>query len=203
MGKHIYHNNNNKEVFKLDLLILVNRTNPLPSDYAPEDLIRPGVIFDTDGDLEKHYLREPAAYALEGLFDHAARNGLYLAAISGYRSYGRQKEIYDNNLKTKGFEHTNMYSAKPGQSEHQTGLAMDISTCLINYDLDEAFADTKEGKWVEKNCHHFGFILRYPKNKTKITGYAYEPWHLRYVGSQAALKMTNMQLTLEEYHAIL
>jgi len=190
-------------VFDLDLLILVNRINSLPPDYVPGDLMRPGVFFDTSGDLERHYLRKPAALALEDLFVHAARNGLYLAAVSGYRSFSRQKEIYENNLKTKGFEHTNMYSAKPGQSEHQTGLAMDISTRLIHYDLVEAFADTVEGKWVEKNCHHFGFILRYPKNKTKITGYAYEPWHLRYVGYRAAVKIRDMHLTLEEYQAIL
>ena len=187
----------------MDLLILVNRTNTLSPHYVPEDLIKPDVFFDTAGDLEKHYLRKPAALALERLFCHAARNGLYLTAISGYRSFIRQKEIYENNLKTKGPIHTNMYSARPGQSEHQTGLAMDISTFSINYDLIETFADTPEGQWVNRHCHRFGFILRYPKNKTEITGYAYEPWHLRYVGYQSAVKITDMHLTLEEYHAIL
>jgi len=190
-------------VFELDLLILINRTNTLPSDYKPKDLVRPNVSFDTNGDLEKHYLRIPAAHALEELFASAAKNCLHLFAISGYRSYERQKEIYENNLKTKGFEHTNKYSAKPGQSEHQTGLAMDISTALINYDLTSAFAETMEGKWIAANCHHYGFILRYPQDKTSITGYAYEPWHLRYVGHNAAIKITDNHLTLEEYHAIL
>ena len=87
----------------------------------------------------------------------------------------------------------------PGSSEHQTGLTIDVSAQSVSYRLDQSFGDTKEGKWLAKHCHEYGFIIRYPEGKTHITGYDYEPWHLRYVGVDTAKEITGSGLTLEEY----
>lgn len=182
------------------ITILVNREYGLPFNYIPEDLTMPNIPFSEIGFLEKKLMREEAAKALKNLFQAASKQGLDLIAVSGYRSYDRQRDIYFTNIIEKGFEHTNQYSAKPGHSEHQTGLAMDVSTPSINNELEQEFADTPEGKWIAQNAHHFGFILRYPKDKSHITGYSYEPWHLRYVGNPLATYLYNHNLTLEEYY---
>lgn len=178
---------------------LVNKEYSLPSDYVPEDLVEPDVTFSIDYESEKKYLRKIAADALESLFNDASEQNLELAAVSGYRSYDRQKEIYEKNLKTRGTSHTNQYSAKPGYSEHQTGLVMDISCKSENYDLQESFGETPEGKWVADNAHLYGYIIRYPEDKSEITGYAYEPWHLRYVGIDLATYLYTNHMTLDEY----
>lgn len=170
----------------------------MPEDYKPEDLVVPNVPFSFSGTLEKSYLRKEAAEALERLFDLAKKEGIQLNAVSGFRSYDYQKNLYANNVKRKGQEHTDRFSAKPGHSEHQTGLTMDVSSKSANNELELTFANTKEGKWLEKNAHRAGFIIRYPKGKESITGYAYEPWHIRYVGDIAE-SIYKKKLTLEEY----
>ena len=119
--------------------------------------------------------------------------GLDLSLISGYRSYNTQKELYNKYVKKDGEEVANTYSAKPGHSEHQTGLAFDIGS------VDRSFANTSEAKWIEENAHLYGFIVRYPNGKTDITGYIYEPWHVRYLGKETAKKVWESGLTLEEY----
>ena len=96
----------------------------------------------------------------------------------------------------------NQYVAKPGTSEHQTGLALDVSSPEVDYELEEIFAETPEGKWLAVYAPMFGFILRYPKGKENITGYAYEPWHIRYVGKSLSLYLSLTGMTLEEYHQI-
>lgn len=179
---------------------LVNKEYSLPADYKPDDLVIPNVSFNIDYDSEKKYLRQEASDALESLFEAAKKEGLELFAVSGYRSYARQQEIYETNLKTRGTTHTNQYSAKPGYSEHQTGLVMDISCESEHYDLQESFGETPEGIWVSENCAKYGFIIRYPEDKCEITGYAYEPWHLRYVGVTMATFLTENTLTLDEYY---
>ena len=123
----------------------------------------------------------------------ALKDGVKLNIISGFRSYCYQEKIYNQYIKEFGVEKTNTFSAKPGHSEHQTGLAIDICE-----DSDK-FINTKEDKWLQKNAYKFGFIIRYPKGKEQITGYKYEPWHLRYVGKKHAKKIYEKQLTLEEY----
>ena len=178
---------------------LVNKEYSLPSDYEPDDLIVPNITFSIDYESEKKYIRKEAAEALEQMFADAAKENLELVAVSGYRSYTRQEEIYEKNLKTRGTTHTNQYSAKPGYSEHQTGLVMDISCKSEGYDLQESFGDTPEGEWVAKNACSYGYIIRYPKDKSEITGYAFEPWHLRYVGVPLATYLTENNLTLDEY----
>jgi LAS superfamily LD-carboxypeptidase LdcB len=144
-------------------------------------------------------MRYNAAKALEKLFSAASDAGYKLYGVSGYRSYATQKAIFDKRAAERGEEVANKTSARPGQSEHQTGLAMDISSKAVDYRLVTSFGDTAEGKWVKKNAHRFGFIIRYPKGKETITGYSYEPWHLRYVGITAAKYIYEHGLTLEEY----
>ncbi|KAA0754343.1 D-alanyl-D-alanine carboxypeptidase family protein [Bacillus sp. AR2-1] len=177
---------------------VVNKEYGLPEDYKPEDLVVPNVPFSFSGTLEKSYLRKEAAEALERLFDLAKKEGIQLNAVSGFRSYDYQKKLYANNVKRKGQEHTDRFSAKPGHSEHQTGLTMDVSSKSANNELELTFANTKEGKWLKENAHRAGFIIRYPKGKESITGYAYEPWHIRYVGDIAE-SIYKKKLTLEEF----
>ncbi|MGG0208589.1 M15 family metallopeptidase [Bacillus mycoides] len=178
--------------------IVVNKEYDLPANYKPEDLVVPNVPFAFKGILEKSHLRKEAAEALETLFSLANQEGIQLNAVSGFRSYNYQKRLYENNAKRKGQEHTDRFSAKPGHSEHQTGLTMDVSSTSANNELELSFAKTKEGKWLKENAHRAGFIIRYPKEKENVTGYAYEPWHIRYVGGVAE-KIYKENLTLEEY----
>ncbi|MDD6208277.1 MAG: M15 family metallopeptidase [Clostridiales bacterium] len=182
------------------ITVLVNKSYPLSQDYVPKDLTVPDIPFHEPGFEEKKQLRKAASDAIEELFDAAGKEGLSLCGVSGYRSYTRQNEIYTSNLRTKGSAYTEQYSAKPGYSEHQTGLAMDISTSSIHYSLDERFFDTPEGEWVSKNAHLYGFIIRYPKDKSSATEYAYEPWHIRYVGVELATLLYENNLTLDEYY---
>ena len=177
---------------------VVNKEYGLPEDYKPKDLVVPNVPFSFSGTVEKSYLRKEAAEALEKLFLLAKQEGIQLNAVSGFRSYEYQKTLYANNVKKKGQEHTDRFSAKPGHSEHQTGLTMDVSSKSANNELELAFANTKEGKWLKENAHRAGFIICYSKGKESITGYAYEPWHIRYVG-HIAENIYKKNLTLEEY----
>lgn len=180
--------------------VLVNQKYLLPEDYVPADLTVPNVGFSFYGTYEKSYMREVAARALEKLFEGAAKKGYVLKGVSAYRSYERQRQIYEKNLATKGRKHTKQFSAKPGSSEHQTGLTIDVSCSSVGCALEEKFAETEEGQWLAKNCHKYGFIIRYPKEKADITGYSYEPWHIRYVGKNLAKYIYRNHLTLEEYY---
>ena len=182
------------------ITILVNKTYTLSPDYTPSDLVIPNIDFCFREISEKRYLRKEAADAITELFQQAFNDGISLSGVSGYRSYDRQYEIYVSNLIRRGPDNTNLYSAMAGSSEHQTGLAMDVSTKSVNYRLDDDFADTKEGQWLADNCYRYGFIIRYPADKTHITGYAYEPWHIRYVGVELATYLTENHLTLDEYY---
>ena len=179
---------------------LVNKKNNLSSTYVPEDLVKLEGIPTVLENPEINQLREPAYLALKELFQAAADEKSYeLHARSGYRSYGTQRDLYNSYVKNHGQAAADKYSAKPGQSEHQTGLAMDITCAAMNFQLDDTFGDTDEGKWVAENAHRFGFIVRYPKDKEDITGYFYEPWHIRYLGVELATKVYESGLTLEEY----
>lgn len=145
-------------------------------------------------------MRPEAAEALEQLFEGAKQQGIILYATSGFRSYSTQKAIFDRKAKERGEQSANRSVAKPGQSEHQTGLAMDLEgESSLGTGLTNAFGETPEGIWLADHCAEYGFIIRYPKDKTKITGYIYEPWHIRYVGIEAAKEITRLGLTLEEY----
>lgn len=192
-GKNIIQNPSN-------ILVLVNKTYSLPDNYIPNDLVRPNVAFSFGSqDVEQAYLRKEAAGALEEMFANAKKSGIILYAVSGYRSYSRQQGLFDNEVNQVGEEQAAQAVAVPGTSEHQTGLAMDIASQSTSMLLTENFAETKEGQWLEKNAHLFGFILRYPKGKEGITNYEYEPWHYRYVGVKAATIIYQHNWTLEEY----
>lgn len=183
---------------------LVNREYPLPEDFVPENLITPDVLFPfSDTSIDKAKMTPEAGKALALLFDAAYEEaGLTLYGVSAYRSYARQYTIYATNLARYGAAHANRYSAAPGRSEHQTGLTIDISCASEDFLLESTFADTPEGIWTAGNAHRFGFILRYPEEKEHITGYSYEPWHLRYVGTELAALLYETGLTLEEYYGV-
>lgn len=184
------------------ITFLVNREYPLPDTFVPKNLTTPDVLFPfSDTSIDKAKMTPEAGKALARLFDAAYEEaGLTLYGVSAYRSYARQYTIYATNLVTQGIAHANRYSAAPGRSEHQTGLAIDISCASEGFGLEDSFADTPEGIWVAQNAHRFGFILRYPKEKEQITGYNYEPWHIRYVGTELAGHLYETGLTLDEYY---
>jgi len=197
-------NENSKKIkrnvgVKNEYLILVNKHHTIPANYIPNDLIEPNVPFSFQGKDPKRQMRQVAAHALEQLFKVANENKIELYAQSGYRSFERQKAIFAYNANKKGKSVANQTSAIPGQSEHQTGLAMDVTSKEVHFDLIEGFAQTKEGEWLTKEAPKYGFIIRFPKGKEQITGYQYEPWHLRYVGREIAEEITDKGITLEEY----
>lgn len=163
----------------IDGILIANKTYSLPADYDPGDL--------TDSCLDAFYEMSDDAYYYDDL-------DLY--ELSGYRSYATQERIYNNYVNYDGKEEADSYSARPGHSEHQSGLALDVNS------VDDSFAWTEEAQWIEENCHYYGFILRYPQGKTDYTGYIYEPWHIRYVGVDIAMKIHNSGLCLEEYYGI-
>jgi D-alanyl-D-alanine carboxypeptidase len=179
--------------------VIVNKKRNLPENYVPEDLTALTDIPTFLSNPEVNQLRKAAYEALKELFDAAKEEGYELHARSGYRSYYTQASLYTSYVENYGKAAADKYSAKPGQSEHQTGLSMDITCEAINYKLDTTFGETEEGKWVAENAHRYGFIIRYPKGKEDITGYAYEPWHIRYLGVELAEKIYESGLTLEEY----
>lgn len=181
---------------------LVNRNYLLPSGYIPSDLKEPDIRFSFNYQNDKRKLRKEAADALEKMFQAAEKKNIILYGVSGYRSYARQKQIYSRNVSLYGKKATDTVSAMPGSSEHQTGLTIDISSRSVGYLLDKNFGNTSEGKWVSKNAHKYGYIIRYPEGKSKITGYHYEPWHIRYVGKDLAAYLYKRKLTLEEYYGV-
>lgn len=181
------------------IAVIVNKQRSLPDGYEPSDLVEPNVPFSFDGPHEKRHMRKEAAQALEELFAAAERDGIELRAVSGYRSYKRQEAIYNNNVKTKGEAYASRVSAVPGMSEHQTGLSIDVSSPSVGNALEESLGSTKEGKWLAEHGPEYGFVIRYPDGKESITGYVYEPWHIRYLGKELAQDVAKLGLTLEEY----
>ena len=162
----------------INKILIVNKTYSLPKDYNP-------------GEINKE-----AKEAFEEMRKAASKDGITLWIQSGYRSYETQEKLYNGYVKQSGQTKADTFSARPGHSEHQSGLAMDLNI------VDSSFEGTKEAIWIEENCYKYGFIIRYPKGKDKITGYKYEPWHIRYLGKETAKKVYNSKLTLEEYLGI-
>ena len=179
---------------------IVNRDYPMPEEYVPPDLVVPDVEFSFYGTCEKSYMRKLAAQAIEQLFNAAQDEGYTLKIVSAYRSYERQKAIYNNNVRSRGESSTDKVSAKPGCSEHQTGLCADVSSETVDCTIEQNFGDTPEGKWIAANSYKYGYIVRYPEGKSDITGYSYEPWHIRYVGKNLAKYLYDKNITLEEYY---
>ncbi len=161
----------------IDGILIANKTYGLPSSYEP------GVD-------------KTAVAALQKMIDAAAKWGITLFVKSSYRSYETQKNLYNNYVERDGVAEADRYSARAGHSEHQTGLAFDLNS------LEQSFGETPEGKWLAVHCHEYGFIIRYPENKEDVTGYMYEPWHVRYLGEDIAEKVYTSGKCLEEYLGI-
>lgn len=183
-----------------DMAVLVNKQNKLPEEYNPSDLVYPDVRFIFAEKLDKRMMRQEAAAALEKMFKAAENDGAMLAGVSAYRSHSTQTTLFERYVKKDGLEKARTYSAFPGTSEHETGLAIDVTSSDGKCAADNCFADTKESAWLEKHAHEYGFIIRYLKGKEDITGYQYEPWHLRYVGKDIAAELAESGESLEEYY---
>lgn len=175
--------------------MLVNKTYYLTDIYTPETLQELSSRYSSKGS----YLSSEAASALKSVSAAAEKLELSIYASNAYRSYQRQEEIYANFTKTMGIEKADAKSARPGFSEHQTGLAMDVAS---NNDSGGGFASTEEYQWMKDNCTTYGWILRYPENKEQITGFDFEPWHYRYVGIELAEKIKQSGLTYDEYYML-
>lgn len=157
---------------------IVDKEHPLPENYIPQDLVAAPIPFICADDDPKRLISKIAYSSLKKLYEASVTAGLSLYGISAFRSFKRQQEIYLASVIKKGVKYTNKYIALPGTSEHQTGLAIDLSCPSINYELVEEFENTPEGIWLRENAGYYGFILSYPKGCENETGYSYEPWHL-------------------------
>lgn len=182
-----------------DITVLVNKTYGLPAGYKPADLVEPNVPFTFKEKSEKRMMRKEAAGALEQLFAAAKKDGVPLAGVSAFRSESTQKSVFNSYVKKDGEEAAKKYSAEPGHSEHQTGLAIDVAGSDGKCAAEDCFGSTKEAAWLAKHAPEYGFIIRYPKGKESVTGYQYEPWHIRYVGTELAKELAAKGLTLDEY----
>lgn len=181
------------------LLVLVNQNYRLDEFYAPTDFVPVEVPVTPYSQVNTNYLRRDAADATELLFSKAQEAGYELTLRTGYISYSVQKSLYNQDVYEMGLEYADKFNSRPGHSEHQTGLAIDITTPSINNELSLEFADTEEGKWVLAHAHEYGFIIRYPENRESEVGYFYEPYHLRYVGVEVATEIFENNWTLEDY----
>lgn len=159
---------------------LVDKEHPLPADYIPKDLVLAPIPFAAQLDDPKCLISSAMYYPLKSLYFASRKMGLQLIGISAYRSYERQKEIYEHSIATRGYSYTEKYIAAPGTSEHQTGLAIDLSCPSNHYELTESFAKTPEGQWLTRYAPLYGFLFSYPEDSYEKTGYYYEPWHIRY-----------------------
>lgn len=170
---------------------LVNRQHTVSQLYEPQTrkVTGPGM---------SQTMRDDAASALEDLFAGAKEEGIQLSIVSGYRSYSKQASIYARKKASQGEAAADRVSARPGSSEHQLGLAMDVAK-KGSSQLNTGFGKTKEGQWVSANAHKYGFIVRYPQEYEDVTGYMYEPWHVRYVGKELAQAIYESGLPMEIY----
>ena len=179
-------------------LILVNKENPLDEEYIPEDLADI-IYYAKDRTAKGRFMRQEAAAAFHALSEGAALEGYEIVVTTAYRSAAFQSDLYYGYVNSKGQAWADQYSAKPGTSEHQTGLAADCSSPSVGYQLTSSYGEAPEGIWLSEHCNDYGFIIRYPQGKEEITGYNYEPWHIRYVGKTAAAIIKEKNWTFEEF----
>lgn len=194
-----------KSKYSLDepgsLWVIVNKQRSIPASYEPTSLRQPNVAVRASGSPEM-LLRDDAASAVEQLVAAAAKDGVNLMLVSGYRSYGLQQAVYNGNVASEGQAQADKTSARPGHSEHQTGLGADLGATSGACQLQACFGQTPEGQWLAANAHKYGFVIRYPEGKEAIVGYTYEPWHLRYVGKSLASEVKKTGQTLEEFFGL-
>ena len=188
-----YYTNIGKADLSKGYQVIVNKYHALDKNYVPSDLV------SLDANYTDNWCKlESTTYTqFKKLVDDAKKSGINIMCRSGYRSYNDQDYIYNGYVNDNGLEWANNYSARPGHSEHQTGLAIDVVQTGHNYG---EFDGSNEYNWITKNAHKYGFILRYPKGKENITGYSYESWHYRYVGVDVATAIYNEGITYEEYY---
>ena len=174
--------------------LLVNKFNYLDSNYIPENL----ELLDNSYAKSGIYLVKEAKDNIEKLISYAKNDGMNIRVISAYRSYSYQENLYNNYVKSDGVDLADTYSARPGYSEHQTGLVVDVTRAFDDFNN---FENTNEYNWMLENAANYGFILRYPKDKEDVTTYSFEAWHYRYVGVELAQKIKANNLTFDEYYA--
>lgn len=183
-----YYNNIKQSENQNDLLVLVNKFYTLDENYEPSNLVNITSGYGY-GKVDKTLLEN-----FKKMADDAKVLGLNIYIASGYRSYSYQKALYNQYVNRDGQEKADTYSARAGHSEHQTGLAIDLNS------ISDSFGNTNEFKWLKDNAYRYGFILRYPKEYTNLTGYVYEPWHYRYVGTEVAEYIYKTGITYDEYY---
>lgn len=175
--------------------VVVNKLRPLlPIDWKPDDLVPLTGIAGGAGQT----LRAEPAQALHLLVEAAAADGIAVRVSTAYRSYGHQQSLFADYASRDSIDRVERYSARPGYSEHQTGLVVDVydtAACRLRV----CFGDSDAGQWVAMHSDEFGFVIRYPDGAQDITGFMYEPWHLRYVGVDLAAEMTGAEVTMEEF----
>ena len=174
--------------------VICNKYYQLSNSFTPENLVNVSSgYFVNDG--KEYKLTQNALDAFVKMADAAKKEDLTIKIISGYRTYAYQENLYNKYKANNGQAAADRFSARPGHSEHETGLAIDIN------DVSQAFENTREFVWLQENAHLYGYILRYPEGKESTTGYMYEPWHYRYLGVELAKKVHDSGLTYDEYYA--
>ncbi len=176
-------------------LMLVNKFNHLDKDFQFDDIVPVGLQYAYSG----RSIKEEVLDAFLDMWHDADKHDLKLIVSSGHRDYNLQEDLYTNYSNQHGKAEADLFSARPGHSEHQTGLALDLAA--FGDSMDD-FGLTEEYQWTKDNAHKYGFILRYPENKTHITGYSFEPWHYRYVGKDIAKEIYELDITFDEYYEL-
>ena len=177
-----------------DITVIVNRVMCLDPNYVPVDLI---ALSTLDKTLGAHLMRQEAANALVALkkvMEFETKE--IVESVSGYRSYKTQRVVFNRYMDQYGFDNANRYSAQPGHSEHQSGLAIDLR--IRGFAMNQ-FGSSASYQWLKVNAHKYGYIERYQKNESRLSGYIHEPWHWRYVGVELAMYLGENTLTLDEY----
>lgn len=178
--------------------VVVNKKFGIDTNFEPE-LIVPSVKLRLGPQEEQMQISKNISEDIQKLFEAAKTDNINLVFGSGFRSSELQRQFYESYKSRDGQDAADTYSARPGHSEHQTGLSADITSPSGQCHLEICWEDTPEGKWLKDNSYKYGFIIRYPKDKQDITGYQYEPWHIRFVGIELATKLNGTNKTLEEF----
>ena len=177
-----------------DNLMLVNKYTNLDKEYAPDDIVKMNLQYA----FNNNSIRADVYNAIKELIKDAKKEDLTILANSSYRTYDSQEKVYNNYKASRGEKGADLIAARPGHSEHQTGLALDLSTLSST---SATFESTDEFSWLQEHAHEYGFILRYPKGKKYLTGFDYESWHYRYVGVDVATEIKELGITFDEYYA--
>jgi len=197
----------NKKQYSLidptSIWVIANKQHPLnPAAYVPPDLTVPNVPLAQPG-ADNMQMRAATAAGIEKMFAAAKQADINLEVVSAYRSYTYQHTVYNRYVTSSGQAAADQESARPGYSEHQTGLAVDIGAASGSCALSQCFGATPEGEWLAANAYKYGFLLRYPADKVAVTGYEYEPWHFRYIGTDLSNELHARHVeTLEEFFGV-